>query len=52
MLWTLAVNPYRGFFEALGGQVANEETIEIGGSRLVQVAYGWSDVSELAEKSD
>jgi len=52
MLWTLAVNPYRGFFEALGGQVVNEETIEIGGSRLVQVAYGWADVSELAAKSD
>jgi ribosomal protein S18 acetylase RimI-like enzyme len=52
MLWTLAVNPYRGFFEALGGQVVNEETIEIGGSRLVQVAYGWADVSALAAKSD
>jgi len=52
MLWTLAVNPYRGFFEALGGQVVSEETIKIGGSRLVQVAYGWSDVSELAAKSD
>jgi len=52
MLWTLAVNPYRGFFEVLGGQVISEETIEIGGSRLVQVAYGWSDVSELAAKSD
>ena len=52
MLWTLAVNPYRGFFEELGGQVVIEETIEIGGSRLIQVAYGWSDVSELAAKSD
>ena len=52
MLWTLAVNPYRGFFEVLGGQIVSEETIEIGGSRLVQVAYGWSDVSELVAKSD
>jgi len=52
MLWTLAVNPYRGFFETLGGQVVSEETIEIGRSRLAQVAYGWSDISELAEKSD
>ncbi|MGD8371298.1 MAG: GNAT family N-acetyltransferase [Syntrophobacterales bacterium] len=52
MLWTFAVNPYRGFFESLGGQVVSEETIEIGGSRLVQVAYGWSDVSELAAKSE
>jgi GNAT superfamily N-acetyltransferase len=52
MLWTLAVNPHRGFFETLGGQVVSEATIELGGSRLVQVAYGWSDVSELTEKSD
>ena len=52
MLWTFAVNPYREFFEALGGEVVSEETIEIGGSRLVQVAYGWSDVSDLAAKSD
>ena len=52
MLWTLAVNPYRGFFETIGGQVVSEEIIEIGGSGLVQVAYGWSDLSELAAKSD
>jgi GNAT superfamily N-acetyltransferase len=51
MLWTLAVNPYRGFFEELRGQVVSEETIEIGGSRLVQVAYGWAEISKLAEKS-
>ena len=33
------------------GQYAAEEKVDIGGSRLVQVAYGWSDVSGLVAKS-
>ena len=39
--------PARRFYEALGGQLVLEEQIEDRGAVLDQVAYGWSDVSEL-----
>ena len=39
--------PARRFYEALGGQLVLEEQIEEYGAVLDQVAYGWSDVSEL-----
>jgi ribosomal protein S18 acetylase RimI-like enzyme len=37
----------RRFYEALGGQLVLEEQIEDEGAVLDQVAYGWSDASEL-----
>jgi ribosomal protein S18 acetylase RimI-like enzyme len=41
--------PARRFYEALGGQLVAEleEAFEEHGAQLVQVAYGWRDVSEL-----
>ncbi len=39
--------PARRFYEALGGHLVLEEKIEDRGAVLDQVAYGWSDVSEL-----
>ena len=41
-LWVLAHNPARGFYEHLGGRLLeNEQEIEIGGVKLLEVAYGW-----------
>ena len=48
MLWVLAQNPSRGFYEALSGQVIGEEGINIGGANLVKIAYGWKDIGLLA----
>ena len=47
LLWVLADNPSRGFYEALGGAEVRQETITIGGKELVEIAYGWSDISPL-----
>jgi ribosomal protein S18 acetylase RimI-like enzyme len=41
LLWVLATNPARKFYEALGGQYVDSQTIRIGGAALVEVAYGW-----------
>jgi GNAT superfamily N-acetyltransferase len=41
LVWVLAENPARRFYEALGGKVVTEKQIEIGGASLVEVAYGW-----------
>jgi ribosomal protein S18 acetylase RimI-like enzyme len=35
------------FYEALGGELVLEEQIEENGAILEQVAYGWTDVSDL-----
>ena len=50
-VWVLAGNPARGFYEALGGRLAGQKPIEIGGKPLLEVAYGWPDVRLLAGES-
>ncbi len=53
LIWVLAGNqPARRFYEALGGVPAGEQPIEIGGARLVEVAYGWRDLSGLVSEAD
>lgn len=48
LLWVLKDNlPARRFYEALGGQLLREKTIEIGGQTLIEVAYGWRDLDAL-----
>ena len=45
--WVLKDNPSCRFYERLGGQPVAEKTVEIGGKELVEVAYGWRELSEL-----
>jgi GNAT superfamily N-acetyltransferase len=40
LVWVLAANPSRAFYEALGGQYVAEQGITIGTARLTEVAYG------------
>ena len=46
-LWALKDNPACGFYERLGGSLAAERTIEIGGKTLPEVAYAWPDLTVL-----
>lgn len=49
LVWVLAANDRaRGFYEALGGQYVREKDIDIGGARLLEIAYGWHDIGQLA----
>ena len=50
-VWVLALNPFRRFYEALGGEPISEQTIERGGQSFLEVAYGWSDVSSFMESA-
>jgi GNAT superfamily N-acetyltransferase len=51
LLWAFAENrSARGFYESLGGVVAAEGEIEIGGARLAEVAYGWRDLRGLLSR--
>jgi L-amino acid N-acyltransferase YncA len=51
LIWVLADNPSRAFYEALGGQLVQEKPIEIGGVKLREVAYGWKNIQPLAKSS-
>ena len=51
LLWVLAENPSRRFYEALGGAEVRQQTITIGGTELVEIAYGWRDITSLTTGS-
>ena len=48
LVWTLADNPYRRFYEHLGGKLVGKQEIEIGEQKLDEVAYGWNEAAVLA----
>lgn len=53
LLWVFEANqPARRFYEALGGVIAGEQTFELGGESLTEVAYGWPDVAALSAALD
>jgi GNAT superfamily N-acetyltransferase len=47
IVWTLAKNPARGFYERLGGTFLSIGRIDIGGVDYEKVAYGWTDIRVL-----
>ncbi len=51
LIWVLAENPARRFYEALGGNLVKTGNYEIKGVKLQQVAYGWSDLTQLRRAS-
>jgi GNAT superfamily N-acetyltransferase len=52
LVWVLADNPFRAFYEALGGKPAGERRIVLGGAELTEVSYGWRDITGLARPED
>jgi len=43
LIWALAENPARRFYEAMGGTYVREQPIQIGAELLQEVAYGWGE---------
>jgi GNAT superfamily N-acetyltransferase len=50
LVWVLAANPGRAFYETLGGQQVDEKETTIGAAPLLEVAYGWPDLRELVQR--
>jgi GNAT superfamily N-acetyltransferase len=48
LVWVLAKNPYRRFYESLGGVRLREQMIDFAGESLREKAYGWRDIRLLA----
>ncbi|NTU79954.1 MAG: GNAT family N-acetyltransferase [Chloroflexales bacterium] len=47
MLWTLARNPVRAWYERLGGQLRDEQQLDIDGHAVCEVAFGWLALEPL-----
>jgi GNAT superfamily N-acetyltransferase len=47
LVWVIAKNPYRRFYESLGGRLVREKTKEIGGKMILEVGYGWDEIDKL-----
>ena len=47
LVWVLAENPARGFYEALGGARVREKTVERGDRQFLEIAYGWEEIKGL-----
>ncbi|MBE9170163.1 GNAT family N-acetyltransferase [Pleurocapsales cyanobacterium LEGE 06147] len=47
LVWVLADNPACRFYETLGGQKVYKKEIERGGTKLIEIAYGWTNISNL-----
>lgn len=53
LLWVLAANaPGWRFYEALGGVPLREQSFELGGTTVVEIAYGWSNTASLITAGD
>ena len=48
LVWVLQANPHRSFYERLNGHVVGERQVNIGGTTLTEVAYGWRDLKDLS----
>jgi ribosomal protein S18 acetylase RimI-like enzyme len=44
LVWVLRENPARFFYERLGGKLASQRRLHVGGAPVEAVAYGWPDI--------
>jgi len=51
IVWVLAANPSRRFYERLGGDHIQTRNITIGGKQLEEYGYGWKNLDSLAHLS-
>ena len=48
--WVLGDNPFRRFYESLGGEPALKKEVVISGKKLEETGYGWKSLSVLTAK--
>ena len=48
IVWVLAGNPSRYFYEALGGRHVGRRAGSLGGAAIEELAFGWPDAAVLA----
>ena len=48
LVWVLEANPYRRFYEKLGGTAVRRRVATVAGTPLPEVGYGWKDIRGLS----
>ena len=46
LVWVLALNPSRFFYEVMGGKRVSEREEKIWGTVLTEISYGWDDLAQ------
>ncbi len=49
IVWVLADNPARAFYEKLGGKYLRSQPLELGQYTVQEVAYGWDNIKDWLE---
>ena len=49
LIWVLIYNPSCAFYQSLGGSIVHQKASNFGGTRLLEVGYGWSNIRKLAK---
>jgi len=47
MIWVLRANPARFFYERLGGKLVSHRPLQVAGTSVEAVAYGWPDLAAV-----
>ncbi len=50
-VWVLEQNRSRSFYEKAGARLTTSKVIDIGGTKMMEVAYAWADLKTLAVPS-
>jgi GNAT superfamily N-acetyltransferase len=48
-VWVLEQNRSRHFYEKTGARMTTSKVIDIGGTKLMEVAYAWADLMDLTK---
>jgi GNAT superfamily N-acetyltransferase len=48
-LWAFERNPFRRFYEKLGGRILARAEWRVGGVTVEEMAYGWPEIAELIQ---
>ena len=49
LVWVFTANPYRAFYEALGGKPVSERFVDAYRGHLAETAYGWENLDEFEQ---
>ncbi len=50
LVWVVRANPARFFYERLGGKLALQRPIPVGGRPIDAMGYGWTDLGAVLER--
>jgi len=50
LVWVLASNPARRFYERIGGTFLHEQPFDLGGSQQIEAGYGWNNMNALRQR--